>query len=109
VGGVSDRVRRRAKADFPHHADDVIGSLAGLGASVAKGRADYDQLAERVQAAALVVAIGDLRRLRRAVELGLTDWRDLLVDAELAGEDWADRMDAALRPPPAGHVWWEEP
>jgi hypothetical protein len=34
---------------------------------------------DRVEAAALEYASGDLRRLDEAVTLALTDWRDLLV------------------------------
>lgn len=37
---------------------------------------------DRVEAAALTVAAGDLAQLRSAVELALLDWRDLIVAAE---------------------------
>jgi hypothetical protein len=36
---------------------------------------------DRVEAAALAVATGDLDHLRDAVDLALRDWRDLLVSA----------------------------
>lgn len=36
---------------------------------------------DRVEAAALTLAGGDLDKLRSAVELALSDWRDLLVAA----------------------------
>jgi hypothetical protein len=37
---------------------------------------------DRVEAAALTVAAGDLVTLEGAIELALHDWRDLLVSAE---------------------------
>jgi hypothetical protein len=36
---------------------------------------------DRVEAAALTLAAGDLNRLGDAVDLALRDWRDLLVAA----------------------------
>jgi hypothetical protein len=36
---------------------------------------------DRVEAAALAVADGDIDRLREALDLALRDWRDLLVSA----------------------------
>jgi len=37
---------------------------------------------DRVEAAVLVRAAGDLRRLDEALALALTDWRDLLVSVD---------------------------
>jgi hypothetical protein len=53
---------------------------------------------ERVQAAAVLLAGGSLAELREAVVLGRTDWRDLLVAAGLAHDDWPARLDEALGP-----------
>ncbi|WP_153542237.1 hypothetical protein [Actinomadura macrotermitis] len=61
--------------------------------------------AERVQAAALLVARGDLRRLDEAMTLGRADRRDLLVAAGLADENWPDRMETEPLPALAGHIW----
>ena len=53
---------------------------------------------ERLQAAIVLLAGGSFIRVREAVQLALTDWRDLLVAAELAHEDWPDRLLAELGP-----------
>ena len=39
---------------------------------------------------------GDLSRLRDALALAATDWRDLLVRAGLGDDDWASRLDSEL-------------
>jgi hypothetical protein len=104
---VSERVRHRVRRDFPHQADRVIESLAGLTEGVLPGEPRDSVAIERIQVAALVVARGDLRRLKGAVALGRTDWRDLLVSAGLADEDWQDLVAVELAPPPAAHIWTE--
>ena len=48
---------------------------------------------ERIAAAVVVLANGSVDKLLDAIRLMETDWRDLLVDAELAGVDWPSRMD----------------
>jgi hypothetical protein len=105
VVDVSERVQRRVRVDFPHQADRVIGSLTGLTHGVFPGEARDSIAVERVQVAALVVAQGNLRRLDEAVALGRTDWRDLLVAAGLADEDWQDQLEVELAPASATHIW----
>jgi hypothetical protein len=39
---------------------------------------------------------GDLVRIKQLRDLGLEDWRDALVAAELADEDWSQRLDREL-------------
>jgi hypothetical protein len=51
---------------------------------------------ERVHAALLAVARGDLSRLLDAAALAELDWRDVLVAGGVAGEDWPIRVDAFL-------------
>jgi len=41
---------------------------------------------------------GDPGRLRDACELAKLDWRDVLVGAGLADEDWPSRLDTELGP-----------
>ena len=53
---------------------------------------------ERVQAAMVVWSGGDMDRLRDAVALAGVDWRDVLMRANLADEDWSARLDAELGP-----------
>jgi hypothetical protein len=57
-----------------------------------------DPVSERIQAAAVVFARGDLDRLAEARQLARIDWRDLLVVGGLAYEDWPDRLDELLGP-----------
>jgi hypothetical protein len=82
----SQRLRRRIARDFPEPetasaAVDVIGAAGD---------------SERVQAAVLLCGRGDLGRLRDAAAVAERDWRDVLVGAGLAGEDWPSRLDAEL-------------
>jgi hypothetical protein len=51
---------------------------------------------ERLQTAAMICARGNLSKLHDAVALASTDWRDLLVRAELADDDWQTKLDTAL-------------
>jgi hypothetical protein len=105
VVDVSERVQLRVRVDFPHQVDRVIGSLAGLTHDIFPREARDSVAVERIQVAALIVADGDLRRLNEAVVLGRTDWRDLLVAADLANEGWQDLVEAELAPAPAPHIW----
>jgi len=96
MAGNQSRLERRIRRDFPEpgSADGVLQLLAEL-----PGRAGYDPEAlasERVQAAIVVLADGDVRRLRQAIDLASADWRDLLVAAGLAGGNWPDLLDQEL-------------
>ena len=51
---------------------------------------------ERIQTAMLMLAHGNLDRLLEAATLAETDWRDLLMNADLGGEDWRERVEAFL-------------
>ncbi|WP_233225584.1 hypothetical protein, partial [Amycolatopsis sp. CA-126428] len=53
---------------------------------------------ERVQAAIVLLARGSIRRFRDAVTLSTQDWRDVLVAADLAHDDWPARLDQELGP-----------
>jgi len=90
------RLDRRIRRDFPApgSAGSVLEQLAGL-----PRRAGYDDemlASERVQAAIVLLAAGDIGRLRRAVDLAAADWRDVLVAAGLADEDWPVQLDREL-------------
>ena len=59
------------------------------------GTPDHD---ERVQAAIVMWAKGDLRRFDDSVALTELDRRDVLVRGGLADEDWPERLDVELGP-----------
>jgi hypothetical protein len=86
--GVSDRLRRRIDRDFP---------APGSAASVAEIVAAASE-SERIQAAVVLCAHGNLDRARAACELAKLDWRDVLVGGGLADEDWPSRLDTELGP-----------
>jgi len=90
------RLERRLRRDFsdPGSADTAVRELAEL-----PRRAGYETHAfadERVQAAIVLLAQGDLLRFRRAVQLAISDWRDVLMAAGLAEGDWRSRLDREL-------------
>ncbi len=45
---------------------------------------------DRIHMAVVYGAAGDVHRFRELVELSAVDWRDTLVTAGLAGDDWRD-------------------
>lgn len=89
------RLERRIRRDFPEpgSAPEILRLLTEL------ARHPDDHLgSERVQAAIVLLADGDIGRFRQALDLGQTDWRDVLMAAGLADEDWPDRLDRELGP-----------
>ncbi|SNT58591.1 hypothetical protein [Actinacidiphila glaucinigra] len=95
---ISTRVERRIRRDFPERgaAPEIMLMLDELPET-----ADYDPEvfgSERLQAAIGLLARGSVHRFREAVRLARTDWRDLLVAAALAHEDWPEALDAELGP-----------
>lgn len=92
------RLERRVRLDFrePGSSASVLELLAEL-----PRRAGYDHemlASERVQAGVVLLADGDIGRLHQAIELASADWRDLLVAAGLADDDWRARLDLELGP-----------
>ena len=51
---------------------------------------------ERIQAAVVLRTDGDWHRFQDMLRLAQLDWRDALVAADLANEDWPDRLDTIL-------------
>jgi hypothetical protein len=87
------RLSRRVRRDFPEpgSADEVLRLLSGL-----VWFPDHPAHSERVQAAVVILARGNVGRLKANLSLATTDWRDVLVAAGLANEDWPSRLDAEL-------------
>ena len=92
---ISARLHRRVRRDFPdvHTAARVEVALRQLASDMANSLQDT----ERLLAAAVFTAEGDLGRLYVAVQE--PDFRDLLVGGELAHEDWPAVLDEELGPP----------
>ncbi|MFE4172417.1 hypothetical protein ACFRR7_10195 [Streptomyces sp. NPDC056909] len=99
MGGdlISARLRRRVRGDFPD-AGAARGVEGALSALVGALRDDWHDPAgiERLMAAVVLTAGGDVRRVGEAVQWGLQDWRDLLVAGGLAHEDWPAVLDREL-------------
>ena len=82
--------------DFPaSRVDDVLSVLSTIPESLPL--ADK-QSAERLQAAALLLANGDLEQLHKALHLARQDWRDLLVAAGLENGDWPAQLAGRFGP-----------
>jgi hypothetical protein len=90
------RLDRRITRDFPQPGSarevrrllDALPSVAGYDPEHLSG--------ERVRAAIVLLADGNISRLKDALRLAATDWRDLLVAAGLAHADWPDLLDRWL-------------
>lgn len=90
---VSARVGERVRRDFPEPkaAALVVGLLEEW------GNAWPRREVERVQAAIVLCAAGDVDEVVALVELAHTDYRDVLVATGFADAGWRERMEAAFR------------
>ncbi|WP_433788781.1 hypothetical protein [Actinoplanes sp. CA-252034] len=80
-----------------HFASDEIEPILSLLAEVVHSESDDPvEGIERIQAAVLLVADGDSHRFLQALAMAQRDWRDVLVAADLAHENWPDRLQVAL-------------
>lgn len=86
MGELTARVRRRIENDFAE---------SGSAAEVVRLVSESSD-SERIQAAILLWARGDLNRLMDVRDLAAKDWRDALVRGGLGHDDWPDRLDAEL-------------
>jgi hypothetical protein len=85
---LSRRLRSRINRDFPIPGSaDEVAHIVGEAAD-----------SERVQAAIVLWAAGDLDRLREVVTVTQQDWRDTLVRSGLVDDDWPERLSAELGP-----------
>ncbi len=97
------RLQRRILRDFPEpgSAAEILVALDRM-AEEATYSKDYFE-SERVKAAIVLLANGSPTEFRRAVNLAKRDWRNVLVYADLANEDWPARLDTELGPPADDH------
>ena len=86
----SARLRRHIERYFPGGSDEVEQLLG----AVESGNQDR----ERVLAAVVLIARGDIAGLRHAIAESQQDWRDVLVADGLADADWPSVLDARLGP-----------
>lgn len=87
---------RRIRRDFPEP-----GAANGVRHLLGDGPFGWEidpDGTERVQAAIVLLAAGDLSRLRKALAQAESDWRDVLISAGLAGDDWRALLDEELGP-----------
>lgn len=83
---ITPRLAARVRRDFPERgsAEALILRLGELTDS------------ERIQAAVVLWANGDLGRFDDSAALAAVDWRDVLVRGDLADEEWPKRLDREL-------------
>ena len=82
------RLCRRIERDFPERGRSAEVMRLVSGWSPDGWKVDI----ERVQAAIVLLAGGRIDGLLAAMEDARTDWRDVLVAADLAQADWPDRI-----------------
>lgn len=88
---VTERVAARVRKDF--RAEEAGQALQEL-ATTETGNQDI----ERVHAAVVLAAAGDLGRLRQQIRLSQTDWRDALMGTGLEHFDWPAVLDREFGP-----------
>ena len=84
---VSDRLRRYIEAAF-EQADAPLALRL-----LSDWTLPVEGAGERLHAAALIRADGDVDALAEALDLGKVDYRDLLMYTGLEHEDWPKRLD----------------
>jgi hypothetical protein len=94
---ISARLHARVRRDFPDA--DVARGVAGALRVLADELANSLQDTERLLAAAVFIAAGDVDRFRSAIRLARTDWRDLLMAGELGHGNWPHVLDEELGSP----------
>lgn len=90
---VSPRLEARVRRDFEAGSVDLVLvrlaelDLPGIGSDVAR---------ERIHAAVVLLARGRWAAFEQQALLAQADWRDVLVSAGLADDDWPQRLDEQL-------------
>ena len=91
---ISARLTRWINRNFPKGtAEQVLAELRDLPDQVL-GRQDP----ERIHAALVIRTAGNWHQFQQYVALAKTDWRDALIAADLANQDWPAHLDALLGP-----------
>ncbi|MEU4237332.1 hypothetical protein [Actinoplanes sp. NPDC026619] len=91
---VSYRLRTFVRRGFrPEEAEAILSLLTD---AVPQEPGDSADGIERVQAAVVLLSDGDSQRFLEVLRMAQQDWRDVLVAAQLAHDDWPERLDAVL-------------
>lgn len=91
MGSTTERVGRLVTGLFgPGGEQPVIERLARMTERLGP------EAGERVHAAVVLASHGDLEMLEEQSRLAELDWRDVLVSADLADDDWDERLDRAV-------------
>jgi hypothetical protein len=89
---VSPRLTQWVNREFPEGSSErVLSELRDLPASVIGG-----QDPERIQAALVIGTGGDWQEFQGMLTLAHSDWRDLLVAADLGHDNWPRRLNKVL-------------
>lgn len=90
---LSAQTIRRLELLFPPTAREEARRLLTYecGSNLPFSKSSTPQSLERVRFAAIKVSDGQIEKLKKAVDLAKTDWRDLLVDAGFAHDPEAHR------------------
>ncbi|MGB6057514.1 MAG: hypothetical protein WBF71_04555 [Microthrixaceae bacterium] len=89
--GLTVRLRRRIVLDFDVDVEEIEHVLESVDSA--------NQDRERMLAAVVLGAAGDVGVFRELAELSHVDWRDLLVAGGLADATWANTLNRELGPP----------
>ncbi|MEU9956142.1 hypothetical protein [Streptomyces sp. NPDC050982] len=90
---VTDRIAVAISDQYGNEADSVVSLL-----KEAELRAFRELAEERITAAVVILANGSVDKLLNAIQLMETDWRDLLIAAELADVNWPSTLDDIFGP-----------
>jgi hypothetical protein len=85
---ITSRIAARLEGQYGAEASSVSSLL-----EEAEVRVFHEAAEEKITAAVVILADGSVDKLLGAIELMETDWRDLLIAAELANADWPSRLD----------------
>ncbi|MFD5652972.1 hypothetical protein [Streptomyces sp. NPDC127039] len=85
---ITSRIAAKLETQYGAEVSSVYSLL-----NEAEGRIFHEAAEEKITAAVVILADGSVDKLLDAIELMETDWRDLLIAAELAHAGWPSRLD----------------
>ncbi|MFG2869531.1 hypothetical protein [Streptomyces sp. NPDC048338] len=84
---ITSRIAARIEDQYGVEANSVSSLL-----KEAEEKVFHEAAEEKITAAVIILADGNVGKLIDAIELMETDWRDLLIAAELAHADWPSTL-----------------